>query len=247
MSLNWGWALILAGLVASLSQSSIGIGGGLLVMPLLSWWFPPQEVVVYSIPMFFTSTLVNFWRYRRSVRWRQAGAAVPGIMAGAVVGSELLRVESAGVLRAIIAMVALLFTGYEVSRMLKKHPLLSLGRWGMLSVSLISGVASAMTNIGGTILSFALMGQDLDPALFVGTLNALMLAMSVMKIVLFSGLGLLTIHRWAIALPSVPAIIAGSWMGQRLNRRLSGELFRWILVGVISVSAGVLLIVPVMR
>ncbi|MDA8206622.1 MAG: sulfite exporter TauE/SafE family protein [Thermaerobacter sp.] len=79
MELWWVLALAAAGFVAATSNAAVGIGGGLLVMPLLSLWFPPRLAVAYTIPMFFASTLVIAWRYRGQVDRRFLAWLVPGV------------------------------------------------------------------------------------------------------------------------------------------------------------------------
>ena len=44
-------ALTLAGFVASFTAATVGVGGGLLVMPLLALMYTPRMVVASSAPM----------------------------------------------------------------------------------------------------------------------------------------------------------------------------------------------------
>lgn len=242
--MDWVWAaaLVAAGLVASTSNAAVGLGGGLLVMPLLSLWFPPAEVVAYTVPMFLASNAVNWWRYRRQAEWRAFFWMVPGILVGTVIGTQFLRSAPPDLIRWIMGGVAILFTGQEAYRLAFRRSLRALPVWAGIPISLASGVASALTNIGGTIISLALLGWDLAPTAFVGTLNAIMLAMSASKIAMFTSTGLITWRGALLALPSLPTVILGSAIGHQLHRRLSPLMFRWILVSVIGASATLLVL-----
>ena len=233
----WALALTLAGLAASTSNGAVGIGGGLLVMPLLALWFPPQQVVAYTVPMFFVSTLVTGWRYRRDIHWRTFFSLTPGVLAGIVVGAHFLSTAPAVIIRAIMGGIALLFGTQEVIRLITHRTLAAPPVWVSVPLTLAAGVASALTNIGGTVVSLAMIGQSMGPRLFVGTLTAVMISMSALKLGLFSVGGLLTWHGAVLAIPSIPASIVGSRMGRWLNGRLSPDVFRWILLAIIMASA----------
>jgi uncharacterized membrane protein YfcA len=236
---DWAWAtaLVAAGLVASTSNAALGIGGGLLVMPILALWFPPAEAVTYTIPMFFLSAVVNWWRYRHQVERQALLWLAPGVLVGIVFGTLLLRLSSPALIRGIMGGIAILFAGHEAIRLLPQHVSRPLPAWVGVPLSVASGVASALTNIGGTILSLALLGWDLSPPVFVGTVNTIMVGMSAAKIVGFSSAGLMTWRGALLALPSMPTVLLGSALGQRLNQRLSPVMFRWALVAVIGASA----------
>lgn len=238
----WALALAAAGLVAATSNAAVGIGGGLLVMPLLSLWFPPRMVVGYTIPMFFASTLVIAWRYRGQVDRRFVVWLVPGILAGLAAGTWFLRSASPNTVRWVMGGIAVLFVGVEALRLASRRDFAALPFWTSIPLSVASGLSSAMTNLGGTIVSLTMLGRDLSPGVFVGTLNILMLAMGATKMAAFYALGVVNPKGLILALPSIPAVFVGSAVGHRLNQRLSPLLFRWLLVGVIGVSAVLLLL-----
>ncbi len=171
MELWWVLALAAAGFVAATSNAAVGIGGGLLVMPLLSLWFPPRLAVAYTIPMFFASTLVIAWRYRGQVDRRFLAWLVPGVLMGIAAGSWFLRAASPVVVRWVMGVTAVFFVGMEAVRLATRRSGPVLPFWSAIPLSLISGLASSMTNLGGTIVSLTMLGRDLPPARFVGTVN----------------------------------------------------------------------------
>lgn len=242
--MGWTWitALAAAGLVASTSNAAVGIGGGLLVMPLLSLWFPPRLVVAYTVPMFFASAVAVGWRYRGHIDRRYAVWLIPGVWAGIVAGTWFLRSAPMDAVRWVMGGVAIVFVSVEALRLAIKRPLPVMPLWSAVPLSIASGLTSAMTNLGGTVVSLLLLGRGLSPAMFVGTLNLVMLAMSAAKMAAFYGLGIVSPKGLLLALPSVPAVFLGSWLGQSLNQRLPPLLFRWILVTVIGTSALLLLL-----
>lgn len=242
MTLTWMAVIALAGLVASFAGAAIGIGGGLLVMPILSLWLPPARAVAWTAPMFFASTAVNFWRYRGTVVWRTAWLLIPGVVVGQTMGTHFLAREAPSALRLVMGGLALLFATHQGLRLVTRRPFTPMRRALALPLTVVAGLASALTNIGGTVVSFALMGEQLSPNVFVGTLNAIMVVMGGTKLALFGAAGLLTGSGLVACLPSIPAILLGSFLGRLLNQRLRPMVFRWGLVAVIGTSAVVLLV-----
>lgn len=228
--------------MASTSNAAVGIGGGLLVMPLLSLWFPPRMVVGYTIPMFFASTLAIGWRYRHSVQRSLLIWLIPGVLVGIAFGTWLLRSAPTDMIRWVMGGWAVIFASMEALRLSRRRPTGGLPLWSAVPLSLAAGLSSAMTNLGGTVISLVMLGQDMEPAVFVGTLNLVMMCMSAAKMVGFYGLGLVTWRGLVLALPSIPAVLIGSRMGQALNQRFTGVAFRWVLVSVIGASALLLLL-----
>ncbi len=242
MPAGWIIALAAAGLVASFAGAALGIGGGLVVMPLLSLWLPPQQAVAYAAPMFLAASAVNFWRYRhdvaRPVLWRY----IPLVGVGSVLGAHFLKIASPMLVRVLMGTIALTFAGLEGLRLVRLRPLRAGYPWLAWPLSFAGGLASTLTNIGGTVVSAAMLGESLSQSVYVATLNAVMLAMGVFKVSLFSLEGLIHVRGLAAALPSIPAVLVGSWMGKRLNQKLSPGAFRWILVTVIGASSVLLLV-----
>lgn len=211
-------------------------------MPLLSLWLPPQQAVVYAAPMFLAASAVNFWRYRHDVAPGVLWRYVPLVGVGSVVGAHLLKVASPTIVRVLMGTIALSFAGLEGVRLVRRRPLRAGRRWVAWSLSLAGGLASTLTNIGGTVVSAAMLGESLTQSVYVGTLNAVMLAMGIFKVGLFSLEGLIHLRGFMAALPSIPAVVLGSWIGKRLNQKLSPGTFRWILVAVIGASSVLLLV-----
>nr|WP_275107233.1 sulfite exporter TauE/SafE family protein [Sulfobacillus harzensis] len=229
-------------MVASFSGAALGIGGGLVVMPLLGLWLPPAEAVAYAAPMFLAASAVNFARYRRRIAWPLLWRYIPGVAVGSVVGAHFLQVAPSSIIRLVMGGLALAFTILEGLRLVRRKPIQAGRRWVAWPLSVAGGLASTLTNIGGTVVSAAMLTESLTQAWYVGTLNAVMLSMGVFKIGLFVLEGLIRPRGFVAALPAIPAVFVGSWLGQRFNQRLSPAMFRWVLVSVIGASSLMLLL-----
>ena len=105
---------------------------------------------------------------------------------------------------------------------------------GGISIGLVAGVASALSNSGGVFLSTYIAGR-LKKEYFVGTLVAVFVGLNVTKVGMFTGLGLLHQRLWLIDLLLLPLMLVGGLVGKWLNTRIQENQFkRWIFILIVG-------------
>lgn len=155
-----------AGFVAGL----LGIGGGVILVPLFLWLFPlagfPEQLIVHTafgtslaiiIPTSFSSTLGH--RKRGNVDWHMVGFLAIGGTLGALLGStaaayipgQQLKLVF-GLVQIIIAFKLLFFHPYLPPERDDKPP-----RMHLFWVGLAGGLFSAFFGIGGGVIAVPLM------------------------------------------------------------------------------------------
>lgn len=158
--LAYGGLGAFAGLLAGL----FGVGGGLVIVPVLAWLFhragvPPELLMHMAIgtslaTIVFTS-LSSIWAHHRygAVLWDAFRRLTPGIVLGAALGATLADRLSGDWLRLIFGLFAL-GVALQMGLNLKPAPHRNLpGRWGMGGVGSVIGLVSAVVGIGGGSLS----------------------------------------------------------------------------------------------
>jgi uncharacterized membrane protein YfcA len=157
-----------AGAVGGILAGLMGIGGGLVIVPMLVFCFSLQDIdqarimhlalgtSLASIIFTSLSSLMAHNR-RRAVHWDIVKLIVPGIIFGTLAGAYFASLLSTDVLKGIfgvfvyyVALQMLLNKKPEPSRMLP-------GKIGMFSAGSIIGVVSSMLGIGGGTLSVPFM------------------------------------------------------------------------------------------
>jgi uncharacterized membrane protein YfcA len=114
--------------------------------------------------------------------------------------------------------------------------------WVGVPLSLVAGVVSSLSNIGGTLLSPYVLSESVPPAYFVGGMSFLYLVMTVLKMVTFTVAGLLDTRDLWMSLPSVLTIIAGARTGKALHKKIRTVYFQWAVLSVVGISSTLLLI-----
>jgi uncharacterized membrane protein YfcA len=250
------WVLVLVGLGVATIAASVGLGGGLLIVPYLTL------VAGFSRPLAVATSLVSvgvsalsacggFARQRR-IDWAAAAVfalgAVPGSILGAMgtarVTPRLFDLAMAGLL-ATVAVWTVAQPRSEAERRRTVRPgFLVLSRtysgpdgaqvpygvdlrWG-LPASIVAGALGGFFGVGGGILMVPVMylGLGMPFRIAAPTSSAVMVPMTVAAI---------GAHTTSDAAPGTAALwlaagaLVGGLLAARLTARLSGYVLRWMM------------------
>ena len=202
----------LAGFVAGL----LGIGGGVILVPLFLWAMPlvgfPVSLLTHiafgtSLAIIFPTAISSTLGHRKrgNVEWHQVYPLALGSVAGAMLGATLSVSLSGDVMKALFGLMQILIG----LKLLFFHPhlpentRLNSGLWPLAAVGLASGSFSAFFGVGGGVVAVPLMILLLRiPIHFaVGNSSAM--------IVVASFIGMLTYMFHGIDLHELPAYQVG--------------------------------------
>lgn len=154
----------LLGMAAGVLAGLLGVGGGIVIVPMLVFafgWqhFPPESVMLLALgtslgSIMFTSVSSALAHARHgAVDWRTVIRISPGILLGTFAGTWLAALLSRRFLQGFFVC----FLAYVAVQMLrggKPRPSRHLpGRWGMGAAGGVIGVISSLVGIGGGTLS----------------------------------------------------------------------------------------------
>jgi uncharacterized membrane protein YfcA len=236
-------AAAVAGFVIGFLKNAVGGGIGLVLTPILTLVLSPRTVLALTAVQLNLANPVSLRYYWGRWDGRQVAILLPAALAGIVSGGALLAHLSDAALRRAIgvtalagALVQLALLVHRVRRAAPARVADTVGgsppgappRGGPgpaavlagVAVGLAGGVASAVAHSGGLLVGPYLAGLGLSSAAVVATGLAVVVVADVVKLVTYAQIGFLT---WPVAGASVaglPALLAGSWAGYRLNRRL---------------------------
>jgi len=158
----------LAGAVAGVLAGLLGVGGGIVIVPVLSVLFAwqgmtPEYMMQLALgtslaSIMFTSVSSMRAHHRHgAVRWYVVRAIAPGIIVGTLAGSWLASVLSSGFLK-IFFLCFLYYVSFQMFLNIKPMPSRELpGPKGMFGAGSFIGVISALVGIGGGTLSVPFM------------------------------------------------------------------------------------------
>ena len=167
-SLTFWLAYCVFGAVAGIIAGLLGVGGGIVIVPALYWFFtaqglPPDLIMQLALgtslgAICFTSVSSFRAHHRRgAVLWPIVRHITPGILIGTFAGSALAARLSSGFLRGFFVF----FLFYVAAQMLlniKPKPSRELpGRVGMSGTGFGIGAVSSLVGIGGGTMSVPFM------------------------------------------------------------------------------------------
>ena len=233
--------ILLVVFVAALIQSTFGFGQAIIAVPLLALTLPLKIVAPLVVLLSITAGTIivtQDWRHvhLRSVLW----LLVPAFL-GIPLGIELLTSPHPHILKAVLAIVIMVFAG---TQLLGKRPpaLTSDSRPWLMGCGFLSGVMGGAFGMNGppVVMYGAMRGWS--PQHFRATLQGFFLISSLVSMTgyWFAGLWVTAVTRdYLIALcAALPAI----FLGRVLNRRLRGDVFLKLAYSALGCIGALLLI-----
>jgi uncharacterized protein len=231
--------LVLAG--AEAVYVLLGFGSGLIAVGALALVLPElRDVIVVLLLVNLPAevfVVASSWRH---IAWRGVLLVMAGVAAGIPLGSWLLSIADLGVLLTLLGVVLAVAGGVFLlapDRLPRPVP-----AWTAPPVGLVSGVLTGLFGTGGPPLIFYYQLRGADKTVFRGTLMAIFLLMTVVRVPSYAVFGLITAPRIWSSLALVPAAMLGAFVGDRIHVRIDEAAFRR-LVSVALVVIGIMLLV----
>lgn len=247
--------MIAGGLVAGMFGSLLGLGGGILIVPLLTLGFglPLREAVGVSLVAVIVTSSASAGVYlERHVADLRLGMTLELFTAsGALVGGLIAFLLSEQVLAGLFTLL-LLYTALTMARRREPEPLgpvaiadagpsdrppyvvRHLG-WGIVG-SLFAGLVSALLGIGGGLVKVPVMHLVMGVPLRVATATSnLMIGITASaSAIIYLIRGGIDVY---VAGPTAVGVFVGAAIGSRTVHRIDVRVLRILFVGVLLVTA----------
>lgn len=258
------WLLYpLAGILAGLMAGLLGVGGGLVLMPILVFLLPLQGVDEASVmPMALATSLASIFltgissayahHKRGAVLWPTTAWLTPGLLAGASLGGILAVQLQASTLKFGVAIFCLLVAVQMFASWPKPKPV-SEGatvRGPLYSLAgTVIGFVSSIVGIGGGSLTVPmLVTRGIAPVRAVATSSACGVVIALSSAITYASLapasilpaGSIGFVNVPVALLIAVASILSAPMGARWAHRLPAARLKQIFAGFLLLVAGLL-------
>lgn len=232
---------IVLGAIAGILAGLLGIGGGLVIVPILVFSFGPmgfpQEHIMHlalgtsMASIIFTSiSSMRAHNKRGAVLWPIFKSITPGIIVGTFIGTCIASIMNTTLLKGIFVV----FLYYVASQMLlniKPKPTRKIpGTAGMFGSGSIIGAVSSLVGIGGGTLCVPFMTFcNIEMHAAVGTAAAIGLPIALAGTAgyVWNGIGVAGVPDWSIGyvyLPALIGIVAASMFTAPYGVKLSHSL-----------------------
>ncbi len=247
------------GLFSGFVAGLLGVGGGLLMVPVLAWAYAAQGFTpAYNIHLALGTSLgvivltsissLRAHHAHGAVVWMAVRRIVPGILAGTLLGSlAAVWIPDTGL--KIFFTVFLFYAATQMLLGFKPKPSREMPGWpGMSLAGGVIGVVSSWVGIGGGTLSVPFLTWcNTDFRRAIGTSSAIGFPIAVAGTIgyMVSGQAVPALPSASLGfvyLPALAAIAAGSWLTAPLGARAT---HRWPVQVVKRIFAGLLYLLGV--
>jgi len=231
-------AIVALAATAAFIQSLSGFGFALFIVPFLALLIGPKDTVLLSNLMSTLSSGSQSILLRHSADRRTAGVLLAGAVVGMPAGLAVLLVLDPEALKLVIACMVIFFT-LLLMRGLSLH---SAGTLGDLAAGITSGVLNTSTAMSGPPVVLYLQGKGLPPLNFRATIASFFGVSSGLGVVLLVASGTAEPYVFGAFALSVPAVLAGQALGNRVFPRINVLMFRRLVYGILLLSGGVAIV-----
>jgi uncharacterized membrane protein YfcA len=229
------------GVVAGILAGLLGVGGGIVIVPMLVFTFAAQHLPAEHIQhlalgtslatIVFTSVAsLRAHHAREAVNWPVVKLITPGILCGTLAGSAVAARLSGSLLKGFFA-VFTFFVAWQMLLDARPHSSRQLpGRTGLFGVGAVIGSISSLVGIGGGSMSVPfLIWCNIPARMAIGTSAAIgfPIALSGGAGYLLNGLGVSGLPPFSIGyiyLPALIGIAVTSYLTAPLGARLAHSL-----------------------
>jgi len=252
------------GAVAGMLAGLLGIGGGIIIVPVLALVFDHQNVslavlmhvaIGTSLATIVTTSISSIIAHQKrgAIDWYVFRVITPGILVGALLGSYLAKLIPGETLR-IIFIMFMFFVAAQMARGMASKPHRTLpGTGGLVSVGVVIGAVSSIMGIGGGSMSVPFLtwcNMQVRRAVATSASIGLPIAVAGTAGFIYTGWGVEQRPPWSIGYINLPAylgiVIASTLfapLGARLAHRISELLLKRIfavflvIVGIYMLSS----------
>lgn len=209
-------------------SASAGLGGSLVLVPMLALAIGTKEGVALAALLLAANNLVKLVAYRGTIPWRKSLIVLVLVVIGSALGAALLIaapetwVSAAVVLSIVLALAA------------ERLKLPAMQKVGAPVLALASGATSGFSGTSGPLKGVALRLLNLDRSHLVGAASIVSLAGDATKASVYAGAGLLSTESLLLMAGLFPVMIASTFFGRFLNTRVGERGYAvlfWTVMG----------------
>jgi len=241
ISLEFVSLYLAAGCVAGFLAGLLGVGGGVIIVPILMFiftaqHFPLDHMIHIAIGtslasiMFTSVSSLRAHHQHGAVNWNIVKQITPGILLGTLAGTFLVARLPAGLLRGFF-IVFVFYVATQLLLNLKPKPTRELpGTGSMIAAGGVIGVVSSFVGIGGGALSVPFMTwSNVKMHEAIGTSSAIGFPIAVAGTVGFvvNGWSTQNLPQWSIGfvhLPSLLGLVVASMLIAPLGAKAAHKL-----------------------
>ena len=234
-AMNEYWLIPIA-LVTSSISGATGLGGGVILIGIMSSFFNPASLIPIHGAVQLTSNLSRCVFSMSDLRKDIVYQYMLGASIGAIIGSRVVLAIPERFLWLALGTFLLVVTWLPLKK------ILSAIRWKYSVIGGVSTFLALFVGITGPLLHPIIMREELNKHEFIGTEAACAGFTHFLKIIVFSVLGFSLLSHWKLVAPMIGASVIGSYIGKQILDKIPQKIFYWVIHGLITILAARMLL-----
>jgi len=211
--------VLLGTALACTLSASAGLGGSLVLVPLLALAIGTKEGVALAALLLAANNLVKLVAYRGSIPWMKSLVVLVLVVIGSALGAALLvAAPETWVSVAVVISIGLALVAERLR-------LPTMQKVGAPVLAFASGATSGFSGTSGPLKGIALRLLNLDRGHLVGAASLVSLAGDATKAGIYAEAGLLSTQSLLLMAALFPVMIASTYFGRYLNSRVGERGF----------------------
>ena len=225
--------LILVGCVAGLLSGSVGFGGGMILLPTITYFYGIEVAVPVSTIAQMLSNLSKVGMGWREINWKAVGRflilAVPFTALGAFGFAKVPK----GPMTIVLSSFLIVFAVMKImGKMQLPHKPMT-----MIAGGGVTGFINGLLGISGPLSSAVFLTLELAPVSYIASEATAAAVMHIVKAIVYGKLNLMSGNIFLSGLMIGCAMMLGNFIAMRCIRNVNKKLYQKIVAGVMIAAS----------
>ncbi len=225
--------LIAVGLIAGFLSGSVGFGGGMILLPVVTYFFGVEVAVPLSTIAQLMSNLSKVGMGWKQIEWKQVGWFLLPALPFTALGAFGFAVVNKALMTRILCVALIVFA---VMKLVGKV-YLPKSKATMLVGGGLTGFVNGMLGIGGPLSSAVFFSLELSPVSYIASEATASAAMHIVKTVMYGRLNLMSGEIFLNGFLIGCAMVAGNFIAIKLIKHINRKPYRYIVASVMIIAS----------
>lgn len=225
--------LIIVGLIAGTLSGSVGFGGGMILLPVITYFYGVEVAVPVSTIAQMMSNLSRAAMGWKEIQWKQVAWFLVPALPFTALGAFGFSVVDKTLMTRLLCIFLIVFSIMKLNGKMR----LPKGKKTMLIGGGLTGFINGMLGISGPLSSAVFLTLELSPVAYIVSEATAAAAMHIVKAVTYGKFELMNWHIFLNGLFIGCAMMLGNFIALRLIKQVNKKPYQRIVAGVmIAVS-----------